>query len=212
MSSSTLEIEGVEVVVLADAVFGRIAIQLGDGAGEDGELLTGVVADDADLAADLRAVRKQRQGARLDEPQLLRVVAIDAEVVDGIAIHRIQLHFLAVEEGGLRGDRARRDDVAIGEDEPAFGVDDEAGGLRGRIPFGVERTRLVDFDGDHTLRDTRQRAAPGRAFTFGLRQCRLRGRRLRHHLRRRILRKDGGRENEADYQQTAWVHAVSSSC
>ena len=51
-------------------------------AGEDRELLAGVVADDADLAADLRAVRVQRQRARLDEAQLLRVVAIDAEVVD----------------------------------------------------------------------------------------------------------------------------------
>ena len=208
-----LQVERIEVVVLADAVFGRIAIELGDGAGEDGELLAGVVADDADLAADLRAVRIQRQRARLDEAQLLRVVAIDAEVVDRIAIHRIELHFLAIEERGFRGHRARRDHVAIGEDEAPLGVDDEARGLRGGVPFGVERARLVDFDGDHALGDARQRAAPRGALTFGLRQCRLGRRGLRHHLRGRVLRpacceKGRCQEDQADRQQT-WLHAVS---
>src|SRR6185295_4381603 len=85
-SGSRLQVEGVEIVVLADAVFGRVAVELGERAGEDGQLLARVVADYADLAADLRAVREQRQRTRLDETQLLRVVAVDAEVVDRIAI------------------------------------------------------------------------------------------------------------------------------
>ena len=52
-----LQIEGVEVVVFRDAVFGRIAIEPRQRSGEDGELLAGIVADDADFASDLCAFR-----------------------------------------------------------------------------------------------------------------------------------------------------------
>ena len=108
-----LVVERVEVVVLADAVVRRFAIQARQRAGEDRQLLAGVVADDADLAADLRALRIELQLGGLDEAQLGRIVAIEAEVVHRIAIHRIQRHFLAIQEHRLRGDRARasrRDD------------------------------------------------------------------------------------------------------
>src|SRR6185312_15389662 len=49
-----LQIEGVEVVVLAEAVVWRLPIEAGERSGEDGELLAGIVADHPDLAADLR--------------------------------------------------------------------------------------------------------------------------------------------------------------
>src|SRR6516225_6947059 len=69
-------------------------------------------------------IQLQRLG--LDEAQLLRVVAVQAEVVHRIAVHRIQLHFLAVEESRLRGHGAGGDDVAVREDQPAFGIHHEA--------------------------------------------------------------------------------------
>src|SRR5690606_2878552 len=69
-----LVIESVEVVVLAEAVIRRLAVETRERAGEDGELLAGVVADDADLAADLGALRIELELRRLDEAQLRRVV------------------------------------------------------------------------------------------------------------------------------------------
>ena len=83
-----LVIEGIEIVVLAVAVFRRLAIQARQRAGENRQLLAGIVADHADFAADHRARRIQRQFRRLDEAQLRRVVAIDAEIVHRIAVHR----------------------------------------------------------------------------------------------------------------------------
>ena len=47
-----LQVERVEVVVAAAAVDGRVAVQPGEGAGEDRDLLAAVVADDADVEAD----------------------------------------------------------------------------------------------------------------------------------------------------------------
>jgi hypothetical protein len=133
--------------------------------------------------------------------------------MDGIAVHRVELHFLAVEERGFRRHRARGDHVTIREDEPAFGIDDEARRLRGGIPFRVEGARLVDLDGDHAFGHACERAAPRGAFTFGLGQRRLRGLRLQHHLwrgvlRRRLLREGRSQEDQANEQQT-WVHAGS---
>ncbi len=159
-----LQIERVEVVVLREAVFRRRAIELRERARENRQLLTRVVADDADLATDLRAFRKQRQRLRLDEAQLRRVVAIDAEVVHRIAIHRIELHFLAIEERRFRRDRARRDDVTVGENQPALGIDDETGGLRGAVPLRVEGARLIDFDRHDAVRDALERDGPVRIF------------------------------------------------
>jgi hypothetical protein len=72
----------------------------------------------------------QRQAGRLDEAQLRRVVAVQAEVVHRIAVHRIQLHLFPVEESGLRGHRPGRDHMAVGEDEATLGIHDEPGGLR----------------------------------------------------------------------------------
>ena len=122
---------------------------------------------DADLAADLRALRIELQLRRLDEAQLRGIVAIEAEVVDRIAIHRIERDFLAIEEHRLRRHRPGRHDVAIGEDQAALGVDDEAGRLARHVPLGVERARQVDLDRDDAARDPLERAGPARVFGVG---------------------------------------------
>ena len=155
-----LIIEGVEVVVLAVTVFRGFAIEACQRAREDGQLLAGIVADHADFAADHRARGIQRQLRRFNEAQLRRVVAIDAEVVNGVSVHGIELHLLAILEGGLRGHRPRRDHMPVRENESALGIDDEAGGLGGGVPFGIEGTRAVDLDGDHAARDPLQRLRP----------------------------------------------------
>ncbi len=162
-----LDVERVEVVVLADAVVGRRTIEPRQRAGQDRQLLTGVVADDADLGADAGAFRVQRQRDRSRIAQLGRVVAIEAEVVHRVAVDRVQFDFLAVLEHGGRDHRARRDHVPVGQDQAALGVDDEAGGLARLVPFGVEGARLVDLDGDDRGRDPLQRAVPGRVLGGG---------------------------------------------
>ena len=180
-----LVVERVEVVVLADAVVRRFAIEPRERAREDRQLLAGVVADDADLATDLRALRMELELGRLDEAQLRGVVAIEAEVVHRVAIHGIQRHFLAIQEHRLRRHRPGRHDVAVGENQAALRVDDEAGRLTRHIPFGVERARQVDLDGDDAGRDTfssvrvqRESSASGTGTTALA--GRLRGSVLRH--------------------------------
>ena len=74
---------------------------------------------------------------------------VNAEIVDGIAVHGEELHFLPVLERGLRRDRPGRHHVTIGQDEPALRVDDESRRLRGGIPLGVECPRTVNLDRDH---------------------------------------------------------------
>ncbi len=65
-----LQVEGIEVVVLAEAVLRRLPIEPGERAGEDGELLAGIVADDADFPADRGALGIELQRLRLDVVQL----------------------------------------------------------------------------------------------------------------------------------------------
>ena len=57
--------------------------------------------------------------------------------------------------------------MAVGEDQAALRVDHEAGGLRGGVPFGVERARRIDFDGDDAVRDALERDRPVRIFFDG---------------------------------------------
>ncbi len=169
-----LVVEGIEIVVLAVAVFGSLTIQARQGAGKNRQLLAGVIADHADFAADDRARRIQRQFGRLDEFEFRGIVAVDAEVMDGIAVHRIQLHLLAIEEDRLRGHGSRRHDMPIRQDESALGVDDEARGLRRRVPLGVEGARAVDLNGDDAAGDSLQGLCPagGRAHDPGRRHRR----------------------------------------
>ena len=54
---------------------------------------------------------------RLDEAQLRRVVAIEAEVVHRIAVHRLELDLLAVQEGREGLDRPGRHHVAVRQDD-----------------------------------------------------------------------------------------------
>ena len=193
-----LDVERVEVVVLADAVLGRLAIEPRERAGEDRELLARVVADDADLGADLRALRIQRQRRGLDVAELRRVVAVDAEVVDRVAVDRAQFDFLAVLEDRGRDHGPRRHDVPVGQDQAALGIDDEAGRLARLVPLGVERARLVDLDRDDRRGDALERAVPGRVLLDRPADAgRRRGlhRRRRLGLRERGVRSDGGRQH-----------------
>ena len=90
-----------------------MAVEPRDRAREDRELLAGVVADDADVAADLRAFGNERELGRLHELKLARVVTEEPEVVHGIAIDGLELDFLLIEEHGLRAYRPRRHDVPV---------------------------------------------------------------------------------------------------
>ncbi|MEZ4379794.1 MAG: hypothetical protein R3A79_00480 [Nannocystaceae bacterium] len=125
-----LDVAGVEVVVAAQAVVRRRAVEAGDGAGEDRQLLAGVVADDADLGADLRLLRGEAQRLGGHEAQGRGVEAEEAEVVDRVAVDRLQRRLLVVEEDRLSHGGARADDVAVGQQEAALRVDDEGGRLR----------------------------------------------------------------------------------
>ncbi len=167
-----LHVERIEVVVLADAVFGGRAVEPRQRAGQDRQLLAGVIADDADLGADARAFRIQRQRHGLHVAQPGRVVAIDAEIVHRVAIDGVQFDFLAVLEHRGRHHRSGRHDVPVGQDQAAHGVDHEARRLARLVPLRVEGAGLVDFDGDDRRRDALDRAVPGGAFGGGLRHRR----------------------------------------
>ena len=84
--------------------------------------------------------------------------------MDRIAVHRIELHFLAIQEGRLGGDGPRRHDVAIGQNETMLGIDDESSRLRRRVPLRVECARRIHVDGDDTARDALERHRPIRVF------------------------------------------------
>ncbi len=116
-------------------------------------MLPRVVADDTDLPANLRALGIQRQGLRLDEVELARIVTIETEVMHRITIDGVELHLLAVEERGLRGNRSGGDDVTVGQDQAPLGVDHESGRLRRGIPLRVEGPGCIDIDRHHTARD-----------------------------------------------------------
>ena len=157
-----------------------MAVEPCDRAREDRQLLAGVVADDADVAADLRGLRHELELGRLHELQLLRVVAEEAEVVDRIAIDRREVDFLLIEEHGLRAHGPRRHDVAIREDDAVLRVDDEPRGLRRRVALRVERARAVDLDRHDAGRDSLERPVPARRF---LRRAGCARRALRDGLR-----------------------------
>ncbi len=78
----------------------------------------------------------------------------------GIAVDRIELHFLPVQEGRLGGDRAGGDHVPVREDQATLGVDHEPGRLRGRVPLGVEGARRIDVDGDDAARNALEGGGP----------------------------------------------------
>ncbi len=162
-----LHVERVEVVVLADAVRGGFAVEARERPCQDGQLLAGVVADDADLGADARAFRIQRQRHRLHVAQPGRVVTIDAEVVHRVAIDGVQLDFLPVLEHRGRHHRSGRDDVPVGQDQAALGVDHETRRLARLVPLGVEGAGLVDLDRDDRRRDALERTVPRRALGGG---------------------------------------------
>ncbi len=77
-----------------------------------------------------------------------------------IAIHRVELHFLPVQKGRLRGDRAGRHHVTVGKDQAALGVDDETGRLRRRIPLSIECPGRIDVDGHDAARDPLEGRGP----------------------------------------------------
>jgi hypothetical protein len=137
-------------------------VQPGERAGEDRQLFAGIVADHADLPADLRPLGVQRQRPGVDITQLLRVETIEAEIVHRIVVDRMEPHHLAVEEGRRGRHRARRHDMAVREDDPTFGIDDETRRFRRLVPVRVEGAVLIEFDRHDAAGDARERGSPGR--------------------------------------------------
>src|SRR5690606_6044722 len=152
--------------VLAETVVRRFAIEARQRAGENRQLLAGIVADHANLASDLSAFRIELELGRLDEAQLRRIVAIEAEVMDRVAVHGIELDLFPIQEYRLRGHGPRRDDVPIRQDQAALRVDDESGRLARHVPFGVERARQIHLNRDDTACDPLNRARPPRILDF----------------------------------------------
>ena len=94
-----------------------------------------------------------------------------------IAIQRIQLQLLAIEQGGLGGNRTRRHHVTVGQHQSLLGINNKAGGLRRAVPLGIEGTGRIDLDGHHALRDALEGCRPRRVLArrcLGLRQRRRR--------------------------------------
>ena len=156
-----LQVEGIEVVVVAAPVVGRLAVQPGNRPGEDGKLLAGIVAHDPDLPPDLRRIGHQRQFRGLDEPQRRGIEAEEPEVVHRVAVHGHQVHFLLVEEDRLGHHRPRRHHMPIRQDQPVFGIHNEPGRLTRLVTLGVERPRAVHMDRNDRSGNLFQRGVPG---------------------------------------------------
>ena len=143
----------------------RRAIEAGEGSREDRKLLSRVVAEDADLAADLGALRRQLDRPGPDELHGAGVVTEEAEVVDGIPVQGEYVDLFVIEKDGLGSHRPRHHHVAVGQDETPFVVDDEARRARDRGPFGVEGSGGGDAQRDHggngSLDDRGPLAFPG---------------------------------------------------
>ncbi len=136
-----LDVEGVEVVVAVPAVAGRLSIQARDGAGQDRQLLPGIVSDHADLGADMGALGSQRQLAGLHEPDLGGVEAIETEVVHRIPVDRPELDLLVVQEERVRPHRTRLYHVPIGQDQTSLRIHHESRRDRIRGDLRIEWTR-----------------------------------------------------------------------
>src|SRR5210317_613562 len=115
-------------------------IKPGELAGQDRQLLAGIVADDPDLATEFGTRRVQGEISRLDEPQFRGIVSVDAKVVDRVPVDRINGYLFVIDENRLGHDRTGRHDVAIGQDQSTARIDYESGGLGRLVPVGIERT------------------------------------------------------------------------
>mmetsp|Transcript_16254 Transcript_16254/g.46126 ORF Transcript_16254/g.46126 Transcript_16254/m.46126 type:complete len:468 (+) Transcript_16254:1789-3192(+) len=152
------DVERVVVVVLLAAVVGRVAVEAREGASQDGELLARVVADHADLEADLGALRRERDLREVgQEVDLGRVEAEEAKVVHGVAVQRHHGHLLLAEEGGVRLDGAGRHHVAVGENDAALAVHHEARGAGAAAALAVERAHVAHVQHHHRARDALDR-------------------------------------------------------
>ena len=149
-----LEVEGVEVVVAALPVARRLSIQARDGAGQDRELLPGVVPDHADLRPDTGALGRQRQLGDLHEADLGGIEAVEAEVVHRIPVDGQKLDLLAVQEERVRPDRARLHHVPIGQHQTLRSVHHESRRDRSRGGRRIEGTRGAHTDRDDTRDDS----------------------------------------------------------
>jgi hypothetical protein len=156
-----LQVEGVEVVVAVPPVDGSVAIEAGQRAGEDRELLSRVVAHDPHLGAYSRAFRRQRELDARHEAQVSRVVAEEAEVVDGIPVEGLELHLLVILKDGLGHRRAGLHDVAIGQDDPPLRVDHEARGGGGGRALRIEGAGRSCADHHDGRDDAVERLLPG---------------------------------------------------
>ena len=178
-------VEGVEVAVVAAGRSRRVAVEARERAGQDRELLARVVSDHADLGADARRLGRERERLGPHEAHRLRVVAEEAEVVDRIAVHRPDAHALVVQEHRLGRHRPRPHHVAVREDQPALGVDDEARRDRGHRGGSVSKARVPETRSATTPRDD---ALEGR-----LPRVARRGAARRRHEKQRERQQPGAR-------------------
>ena len=173
--------------VAPKTVVGRRAVQPRDGACKYREAFARVVAYDTNLPPQLRGFGRQRQACGGNVPKAGRVVAQEAEIMNGIRVYALQFNFLLVREQGLAADRPGRHDVAVGQDDAALRVHHEPGAVQECVGLGIERTGLVDPQGHHRRADLLQGFPPGRLVVLGLkakaeqRQRRRRCRQGRSH-------------------------------
>ena len=179
-AGSGLYVEGVEVVVAAEAVVGGGAVQPRDGSGKNREPFARVVAHDPDFAPELRRFGGQLQALGPDVAEPGRVVAEEAEIVHRIGVQALEFDLLLVGEQRLALHRAGRYDVPVGQDDPALRVHDEAGPVEQRVGLGVEGPCLVDPQRNDRGADFLQRLPPG-----GLVILRLRAQAKQRQSRRR---------------------------
>ena len=155
-----LQIKGVEVVVAAAAVVWRLPVEPCDRPCQDGQLFARVVADHADVAADLGRVGNELKLSGLHELQVARRISEQAEVVNRIAVHGDEIDLLLIEKYRLRPNRSRSHDVTVRKNQSALGVNHKARGLAGLVALRVECARAVDADGHDGARNTLERAIP----------------------------------------------------
>ena len=93
-----MNVKGVEVVVTAASIRRRVSVESRKRARKKCKLFTGIVSDHPDLDANLGFFGSQVQGLHVHEPNVAWVEAVEAEVVDRVAIDRVNVNFFVIEK------------------------------------------------------------------------------------------------------------------